>query len=402
MIHKPRALRLTFIGLSALSLMPFQVLANHRTGSLILPELIVVGDFNQDGNKDLAVNCTGFDNVAILNGDGKGGFTLAHHFSTDTLPKGLQVGDVNRDGRLDLVTCNNWGYDETVLLGDGRGAFHAAAPPTEVDGDGEPPRFLLADLNKDGKLDLAVCAAEEDKLIIFFGDGRGGFPSPAEEIDVQPNPFAIETGDLNNDGNPDIVIVNPKPAGSQSEATIMLGDGTGQFATSAMDVPDSPTSVQIADFNRDGKQDIVVSGAQPANTSGSFLATYLGDGTGKFTLKQDLDLGTASSKGEIAVGDFNEDGILDVAWPKTSLQMHGSHGTEILVFFGDGAGNLVAGPVLTVGEEPHTVVTADLNGDGHLDLTNSNRSDGTVTCLLGDGHGNFTVSSTTSVLSPNP
>jgi hypothetical protein len=169
-----------------------------------------------------------------------------------------------------------------------------------------------------------------------------------------------------------------------------------------MDVPDSPTSVQIADFNRDGKQDIVVSGAQPANTSGSFLATYLGDGTGKFTLKQDLDLGTASSKGEIAVGDFNEDGILDVAWPKTSLQMHGSHGTEILVFFGDGAGNLVAGPVLTVGEEPHTVVTADLNGDGHLDLTNSNRSDGTVTCLLGDGHGNFTVSSTTSVLSPNP
>ena len=52
-------------------------------------------------------------------------------------------------------------------------------------------------------------------------------------------------------------------------------------------------------------------------------------------------------------------------------------------------GNLIAGPILTVGEEPHTVVTADLNGDGHLDLADSNRSDGTVTCLLGDGHGNF-------------
>ena len=159
------------------------------------------------------------------------------------MPKGLQVGDVNRDGRLDLVTCNNWGYDETVLLGDGRGAFHAAAPPTEVDGDGEPPRFLLADLNKDGNLDLAVCAAEEDKLIIFFGDGRGGFPSPAEEIDVQPNPFAIETGDLNNDGNLDIVIVSPKPAGIESQLTILLGDGTGQFTASAMDVPTLQSSV---------------------------------------------------------------------------------------------------------------------------------------------------------------
>jgi hypothetical protein len=74
--------------------------------------------------------------------------------------------------------------------------------------------------------------------------------------------------------------------------------------------------------------------------------------------------------------------------------------TKVLLFFGDGAGNLVAGPVLTVGQEPHTVIAADVNKDGHVDLAVSNRSDGTVSCLLGDGSGNFTVSSTTSVLSP--
>src|SRR5947208_15924560 len=86
--------------------------ANHRTGSIIAPELLVAGDFNQDGKMDLAVNCTGFDVVAILFGDGLGGFTLGGHFPVDTLTKGPQVGDVNADGHLDLVNASNWGYDE--------------------------------------------------------------------------------------------------------------------------------------------------------------------------------------------------------------------------------------------------------------------------------------------------
>src|SRR2546430_16428262 len=79
--------------------------ANHRTGSIIAPELLVAGDFNQDGNMDLAVNCTGFDVVAILFGDGQGGVNLGGHFSVDTLSKGLDSGDVYRDGNLALVNC---------------------------------------------------------------------------------------------------------------------------------------------------------------------------------------------------------------------------------------------------------------------------------------------------------
>ena len=142
--------------------------ANHRTGSIIAPELIVAGDFNQDGNMDLAVNCTGFDVVAILFGDGQGGFTLGGHFPVDTLTKGLQVGDVNRDGHLDLVNCAKWGYNEFVLLGDGLGAFHGAAPPNEIDGDGEPARLLLRDFNNDGRLDIAVNAPDDEQSCPLF------------------------------------------------------------------------------------------------------------------------------------------------------------------------------------------------------------------------------------------
>src|SRR4051794_39865992 len=83
---------------------------NHRTGALALPELLAAGDFNQDGNLDLAVNVTGFDNVALFFGDGKGGLTLEGHLASDTLTKGLDVADINGDRRADLVGCTAWGY----------------------------------------------------------------------------------------------------------------------------------------------------------------------------------------------------------------------------------------------------------------------------------------------------
>ncbi len=164
-------------------------------------------------------------------------------------------------------------------------------------------------------------------------------------------------------------------------------------------VGDLPSSCKIGDLNNDGKQDIVVAGALPHNTTDNFISTYLGNGRGVFALAQTVNLGSGSLKGDIALGDWNEDGNLDVAFPKTSTQIPHEPSTSILLYFGDGHGHLSAGPVLTVGEEPHTVIAVDVNHDGHLDLANTNRTDGTVTALLGDGNGNFTVSSTTSVLS---
>lgn len=381
---------------------PRSALANHRTGSLILPGLLAAGDFNQDGNLDLAVNSEGFDHVAILLGDGNGGFTLAGHFSTDTLPKGLQVGDVNGDGYLDIVSCTSWGYDNIVLLGDGTGAFHAASPPNEIDAEGEPVRCLLRDFNRDGRLDLAVGAPDDGKIQIYFGDGKGNFPAPPTEIEGVPNAFGMASGDLNGDGNLDMAIVCPsKPPGS-AQVAILLGDGSGNFSVRSVPVTGQPVSVQVGDLNGDGKLDLVVAGAVPGNSSGNFIITFLGDDTGQFSLKQFLRLGSGSLKGDIALGDFNEDGNLDVAFPQSSLQIPGERGTKVLIFFGDGTGDLTAGPVLTVGQEPHTVINVDLNHDGHLDLAVSNRTDGTVSALLGDGHGNFTVSSTTSILSPLP
>jgi hypothetical protein len=70
----------------------------------------------------------------------------------------------------------------------------------------------------------------------------------------------------------------------------------------------------------------------------------------------------------------------------------------VLIYFGNGTGFFAAGPVIDVGNEPHSVITADFNNDGHLDLAVSNRTDGTVSLLLGDGTGNFVSSGTVSVV----
>ncbi len=377
-------------------------LANHRTGSIIAPELLVAGDFNQDGNMDLAVNCTGFDVVAILFGDGNGGFTLGGHFPVDTLTKGLQVGDVNRDGHLDLVSATNWGYDENILLGDGLGAFHVASPPSEIDGDGEPVRLLLRDFNNDGRLDLFVNAPDDAKVVLYFGDGKGNFPGPDLEIEGVQQPYGMDAGDLNGDGKLDAAVCGVSSTAGASVVTVMLGDGAGGFTISTFSVGDLPSSCKIGDMNNDGIPDIVVGGALPGNATGNYISTFLGNGRGVFALAQTVQLGPGNLKGDIALGDFDEDGNLDVAFPVTGLQTQHEHSTKLDIFFGDGHGHLSAGPVLTVGEEPHTVIAVDVNHDGHLDLAVTNRTDGTVTVLLGDGHGNFTVSSTTSVLSPIP
>jgi hypothetical protein len=386
-------------GLAVLMALLTPAFANHRTGSFALPELVAAGDFNRDGNLDLAVSVTGFDNVAIFLGDGSGGLTLFGHIASDTLTKGLDIADINGDGRLDVLTCTAWGYDVLVHLGDGAGGF--GHRDQVYNGDGEPTRAILRDFNNDQKPDIAVNAPDEGIMLIYMNDGKGGFTVPANELLNLPHCFGLASGDFNNDGKLDLVTSTiPRPDSPDGNAVVLLGDGTGKFTQSAMvTISPLPTSVATGDLNNDGKIDFVVAGAQPGNTAGNFFASFLGDGTGNVTQKQATNLGKGNLKGEISLGDFNEDGNLDLAFPVTGSQVPKVPSHVVNIYFGDGTGNLTAGPIINVGNEPHSVTTRDFNKDGHLDMAVSNRTDGTVSLLLGDGTGNFTLSITRSVIS---
>jgi hypothetical protein len=368
--------------------------ANHRTGDDPLPELIVAGDFNQDGKLDLAVNVAGFDNIAIFNGDGQGGFTLERHIQTDTLPKGLAAADMNSDGHLDLVSINEWGYNIRLNLGDGLGGFIGV---NELNGDGDPTRISVGDLNNDGKLDLIANAPSEGNMLIYFGDGNGGFSNPASELEGLSNDYTFAVRDLNEDGNLDLAVITFISKNADTKVQILLGDGAGNFVEKGQFVVNPKASdLIVGDLNQDGHLDLVVGGAGPQNDTGLFVSTYLGDGTGNFTEKQVTLLGPGTLEGEMGLADFNEDGNLDVAFPVTFTQT-GTPSTTLFIFPGDGTGGLGAAQTITVGEGPHTALTADFNQDSHTDIAVSNRTDATISILIGDGTGSFTTRETLPV-----
>ena len=371
------------------SLVP-TVFANHRSGDEPLPEIIRMGDFDGDGIPDLAVNLSGFDHIAILKGDGHANFSVQHQFETDTLPKGVVLADFNKDGKLDLATVQDWGYNIKVNLGDGLGGFTFAR---ELNADGEPTRLYTADVNNDGNLDLIANGPQEGVVLTYLGKGNGNFETAASEIEDHPNCQALGVGDFNGDGNQDLAIAffTGKEA-DLSHIDIVLGDGQGNF-TPFTEFQTSPQVANVAtvDLDGDGNLDLIATGGGSENEQGIYVQVWLGDGTGNFTNKQTTNLGGGSIKGEPAIADFNEDGKLDVAVPITSNNdSQHDKSTSVDLFLGDGTGNLNQAQTATVGRSPHSAVSHDFDGDGHLDLVVSNRSDGTMSVLLGDGLGNFT------------
>jgi len=375
-------------GLTITTIFTGSALASHLAGSLSLPDLIAPGDYNQDGKLDLAVNLSGFDNIAILEGDGQGGFTIKEHVESDTLPKGLAAGYLDKDGYLDLVSICGWGYSIRVYRGDGSGGF---VQVNELRADGEPSRISLADVNNDGTLDLISNAPDDGKILIYLGFGKAGFSKPALEIEDLGIDDSFAVSDLNNDGKLDLAVVQLINANNTGKVNILLGDGTGHFTiASQITLDNTASTVSVADLNRDGKSDLLIAGAGPEDRSGLYLSSYLGDGAGNFALNQTIDLGTGALEGVLGLGDFDEDGNVDVAYPITFSQ-NGNSSTTLLTLLGDGTGKFFQDQSIRIGAGPHSALVTDFNGDGHVDLAVTSRVAGSLSILLGDGRGVFTI-----------
>ena len=222
---------------------------------------ITTGDVNGDGNLDLFTTNANDNSVSVLLGDGKGSFAPSgaspikagrHPYDTITL------NDVNNDGKADLVTPNLRGNAVMVMLGDGKAGFTpASGSPFAL---GPRPGFVaVADLNDDGKADLVATHDDDPLVAVLLGEGKGGFnPAPGSPL-RPPNPvWGVAVADLNGDGKKDLAM----GAQFDHDITIMLGDGKGGFivaANSPMPAGKRANYVAVADLNRDGKPDIVAS-----------------------------------------------------------------------------------------------------------------------------------------------
>lgn len=177
-------------------------------------------------------------------------------------------GDFTGDGRLDLAVANS---TISVLIGNADGTFQT---PIDLDAGGAVS-LATGDFNSDGKLDLAT--ADRVNVRVLLGNGDGTFQAPgAQTTGGWMSPVSVAVGDFNTDGKLDLGVASSYyvpgswgygwyPGYYLSQASVLLGSGTGSFApTSAVDsyfasdAPDAATFV--ADVNSDGKQDFVIGG----------------------------------------------------------------------------------------------------------------------------------------------
>jgi hypothetical protein len=347
-----------------------------------------VGDFNGDAVPDVAVANALSNGVSVLLGNGDGTFQGPRNFESGASPFVVAVGDFNGDGRQDLVVSNGTFAPDrlngfvSVLLGNGDGTFQAALtiPPGVSPGD-----LVVSDFNGDGMQDLAVSNGVD--LSVLMGNGDGTFRLPRNFAGAGSS---VAVGDFDGDGRQDLALATSfQRSGSVS---LLLGDGDGGFRdprsywTGTM-----PLCVAVGDFNGDGVEDLVVADRGSIEGIGSGLSVLLGIGDGTFQAEHRM--GAGSFPLSVAVGDFDGDGRLDAAVANGLIP-----GTVSLLL-GNGDGTFRGIPrAFEVCDFPNSVAVGDFNGDGLLDVAVACQGrirppvrPGGVSVLLGNGDGTFQV-----------
>ncbi len=325
------------------------------------PDSSTVGDFNNDGNLDLAVTNFYSDTVSILLGTGTGSFGTATNFATGgSVAVFVTTGDLNGDGHLDLVIANYYAGGIAILLGTGTGSFGA---PTLI--ARSAARYLaIADIDRDGKPDLVALTEStlsESYISIFIGKGDGSFRTGTNFF-IGYNSISFAIGDFNGDGNQDLAVSN-NTNDIGNNVSILLGTGTGFFEVPRNIAVDGLVGlIATDDFNGDGNQDLLIE--HNTSSTGPFTILF-GDGTGSFAPAASFAVGVGFNSGFVATGDFNGDGKLDLAVA--------NYYRSIFILLGDGTGSFAPAARYTVGDEaPKTVTIGDFNKDGKPDLVVTN------------------------------
>jgi hypothetical protein len=309
------------------------------------------------------------------------------------------AADLNADGKPDLAGAGRNAV--SVMLGNGDGTFRAR---TDFPLGAQTQAVAAGDFNSDGKVDLVVTLnSPQFSLALLTGTGTGSFNAPT----FFPNTSgfdspAIAATDLNRDGKLDLVVMHTiacftAPCRAARSMTILLGNGNGTFQTPReIDVGTGPMAMALGDFNDNGIKDVAIGGG---NTE---LSILLGVGDGTFVLQPVVTLVPGgdlfSACNDIAVGDLNRDSIQDLVVP-----LGNGEGNAILI--GNGNGTFQVRSRIQIDETfaPLHVAVADYNRDGLLDIarTMGDGTNGLMQILRGNGDGTFQAPNRYLVPPPN-
>jgi hypothetical protein len=399
------------------------------------PTAVAAGDLNEDGYQDLVVTngqtiipaipaLVVYSTVSVLLGNGDGTFRARTEYPAGTDPIAVTLGDFNSDGIMDLAVTVAVDHAVSILLGKGDGTFQttarygSGASPYVYGTPASPLAAVAADFNGDGKPDLAVTNRSDGTVSVLLANGDGTFQARVDYL-LNADCAAMAVGDLDGDGNRDLVVVDQY----DGTVSVLLGKGDGTFRPKVdyalgLAQYNQPGSIVVADFNKDGKQDLAVT-----NSGGNIVSVLLGNGNGTF--QPQVGYATGDSPSLVAAADFNRDGkqdlvVTDQYHGTVSVLLGNGDGTfrqeidsaaevdspwfTVADFNGDGRPDLAVldgvllgngdgtfQPKLSVatGLNPIGLVVADFNRDGKQDLAVIDQSNGTVNVLLGNGDGTF-------------
>lgn len=288
----------------------------------------------------------------------------------------MALADFNKDGILDIAQTHYFNNRKiSTDLGVGDGHLHlnfqySTSLPRDV---------VSGDFNNDGIPDVAVAAEvpalNAGKVWVLLGNGDGTFRATAN-LQLPYNGERIKAADFNKDGKLD-VVVQAGNFGPPDTVQVLLGNGDGTLQTpTVIDTqPGYPQALAVGDLNGDGNMDVVT---LSQSSTDEFLSVLFGNGDGTFAPAVEY-LPTNGNSDQLALADFNEDGLMDVAFG----------GFDATIMYGTGGGTL--GPSVDLGVGATALVATDVLNAGHKDLVaiTSVGSQSALAVLINDGHGNF-------------
>ena len=323
-------------------------------------------------NSQMATSATGFNyRPAMVS------FGTATPLAMAQTPRRVIAVDLNNDMKLDLVTANSGNSSINVRLGNGDGTFGSALPNSLGAGT-QPYAVAAGDVNGDKIVDLVTANNASGNISLRLGVGDGTFTTPAtDKFSAGAGPYDIALGDIDGDGKLDAVVAND---GSNNVSLLVNTSPTFKASVNTPTAGNRPQGLILSDFNGDQKLDFAT-----ADSNGNSVTVRLNSGTGGFGLLGST-ITNVTAPNYLVAGDFDGNGKLDIATP---------NGGVATLRFSPGNGDATFGAGVTTALPANNgnrwVAKGDFNLDGILDLAVSNSGSNTVSLLIGKGDGTFTA-----------
>ena len=281
-------------------------------------------------------------------------------FGTHLAPISIAVADFNGDGNLDIAVANRSSNDISVLLGKGNGTFNTQVKYSAGTGGPDPISIAAADVNGDGKPDLIVADFGTKSVSVLINSGTGTFGA-AVIYTVGNSPTAVAVGDLTGDGIPDIAVTNS----ADNTVTVLFNNGSGTFTKAGTYATDAnPSSIAIADVDGGSGNDLVI-----ANQGSSDVSVLLNQGAGAFSPAVNYCVVTATncnapgvSPVSVTAVDLNGDGSPDLAVASLNSTVGSTNPGTVSILLNNGSGAFSVNSISGSSLAPQAITSAVFSG----------------------------------------